>query len=307
MQRLLHILLVGLLAWLFVQGCSGSSEDRNETTTEGTLRYAIDESLAPAMEPQRQEFTRIWQSATLIAETLQTRAAVQRLLDRKVRLIVINRDLKPDEVEAFKKLNIQLEKRPVGVDGVCFLVHPENPVRQLKLSQLRDILSGAVTNWSQVGGANAPIQLLITSPNDGMRDLLQDSLLKSLEFSKLAYPCTSFAQMKTYMQRTKHFLAYTGTAHARPALNVKQMDTTAFKVLALAADSANAEAVMPFQANVYEGKYPFAHFVYVAHLRGEKLPIGFTSFLLREGQQIFVRHGYAPYKVPIRIVNFKED
>jgi phosphate transport system substrate-binding protein len=195
----------------------------------------------------------------------------------------------------------------VGVDAVCFLVHPENPVRALRLSQLRNILSGKITNWSEVGGKDAPIQLLITTPNDGMRDLLQDSLLKSLEFSRSAYPCTSFAQMQSFMGRTKHFLAYTGTAHARPALNVKQMDTTAFKVLALAADSANAEFIMPYQANVYEGKYPFAHFVYVAYPLGEKLPLGFASFILREGQQIFVRHGYAPYKLPVRIVNFRED
>lgn len=303
----LSLFLALAFVGLFAHGCSGSGGDKNETTTEGTLYYAVDESLAPAMEPQRQEFTRIWSKATLVGEAAETRVAVQRLLDRKVRLIVINRDLKPDEVEAFRKLDLQLEKKPVGVDGVCFLVHPENPVRQLKLSELREILSGNITNWSKVGGPNAPIQLLITSPNDGMRDLLQDSLLRSLNFSQSAYPCTSFAQMKSYMQRTKHFLAYTGTAHARPALNVKQMDTSQFKVLALAVDSANAEFVMPFQANVYEGKYPFAHFVYVAHLRGEKLPIGFTSFLLREGQQIFVRYGYAPYKVPVRIVNFKED
>lgn len=299
--------LSALVVCFWLQGCSGPGGDKRESTTEGVLEYAVDESLAPALVPQQQEFTRIWSGATLNGTALETRAAIQRLLERKVRLIVINRDFKPDELEAIAKVAIKLEKKPCGVDGVCFLVHPENPVRALRLGELRDVLSGKITNWSQVGGKDAPIQLFITTPNDGMRDLLQDSLLKSLEFSKSAYPCTSFAQMRSAMARTKHFLAYTGTAHARPALNVKEMDTTAFKALALAVDSANAEFVMPYQANVYEGKYPFAHFVYVAYPLGEKLPLGFASFLLREGQQIFVRNGYAPYKLPVRIVNFRED
>ncbi|PIO47593.1 MAG: hypothetical protein CMR00_09445 [[Chlorobium] sp. 445] len=296
-----------LLFHLLCQGCSGSDGNKRESTTEGVLEYVVDESLAPALLPQQQEFMRIWKTASLSSTALETRVAIQQLLERKARLIIINRNFKPDELEAIEKVGLKLEKKPCGVDGVCFLVHPENPVRALRLEQLRDVLSGKITNWSALGGKDAPIQLFITTPNDGMRDLLQDSLLKSVEFSKSAYPCTSFAQMRAAMTRTKHFLAYTGTAHARPALDTKHMDTTAFKVLALAADSANAEFVMPYQANVYEGKYPFAHFVYVVYPLGEKLPLGFASFLLREGQQIFVRNGYAPYKLPVRIVNFRED
>lgn len=46
---------------------------------------------------------------------------------------------------------------PIGRDGVALVVHRANPVRSLTPRQIADIYSGKISNWKQVGGANAPI------------------------------------------------------------------------------------------------------------------------------------------------------
>jgi phosphate transport system substrate-binding protein len=45
----------------------------------------------------------------------------------------------------------------VGYDASVVVTNPANPVSRLSLSQLAGVFSGAITNWSQVGGPNAPI------------------------------------------------------------------------------------------------------------------------------------------------------
>jgi phosphate transport system substrate-binding protein len=45
-------------------------------------------------------------------------------------------------------------------DGVCFLVHKNNPVSELSDQQIRDIFTGKIANWKQIGGRDAPITVI---------------------------------------------------------------------------------------------------------------------------------------------------
>lgn len=50
---------------------------------------------------------------------------------------------------------------PVAWDAIVFITHPSNPVDSLTTQQARDIYTGKITNWSEVGGKNAPINLYV--------------------------------------------------------------------------------------------------------------------------------------------------
>ena len=66
---------------------------------------------------------------------------------------------------------------PVGWDGLVMITHPSNPVHNLTLAQLHDIYYGKITNWSQVGGKNEPIDLYaVASPGDGVEFSLRKLL-----------------------------------------------------------------------------------------------------------------------------------
>jgi phosphate transport system substrate-binding protein len=49
----------------------------------------------------------------------------------------------------------------IARDGVCLVVHKNNPVRSLTNRQVSDVFTGKITNWSAVGGKDAPIETLI--------------------------------------------------------------------------------------------------------------------------------------------------
>jgi phosphate transport system substrate-binding protein len=62
---------------------------------------------------------------------------------------MISRALKPEESELASHL--------VAMDGVCVIVHRDNPVVGLSRQQLVEIYTGKVTDWGEAGGAAGPI------------------------------------------------------------------------------------------------------------------------------------------------------
>lgn len=66
---------------------------------------------------------------------------------------------------------------PVAWDGLVMITHPSNPVSNLSLKQLHDIYYGKITNWSDVGGRSAPMNVYaVASPGDGVEFSLRKLL-----------------------------------------------------------------------------------------------------------------------------------
>lgn len=66
---------------------------------------------------------------------------------------------------------------PVAWDALVMVTYPSNPVKNITLMQLHEIYMGHITNWKELGGDDAPINLYaVASPQDGveysMRKLL---------------------------------------------------------------------------------------------------------------------------------------
>ncbi|WP_243049888.1 substrate-binding domain-containing protein [Dyella sp. RRB7] len=58
---------------------------------------------------------------------------------------------------------------PVAFDALVMIEHPSNGVVNLTVKQLHDIYFGKITNWKDVGGKDAPINLYaVASPGDGV-------------------------------------------------------------------------------------------------------------------------------------------
>ena len=59
--------------------------------------------------------------------------------------------------------------QPIALDAIVVVTHPRNPVNNITLAQLRQIYLGRVKNWSELGGADATINLYsIAAPEDGV-------------------------------------------------------------------------------------------------------------------------------------------
>ncbi|MEL6519585.1 MAG: phosphate ABC transporter substrate-binding/OmpA family protein [Pseudomonadota bacterium] len=64
----------------------------------------------------------------------------------------------------------------VAVDSIVMITHPSNPVKTLSMSQVADIYNGAISNWNQVGGLDAPINAVHLRAGAGTRAIFEERI-----------------------------------------------------------------------------------------------------------------------------------
>ncbi len=57
-----------------------------------------------------------------------------------------------------------------ALDGIAIIVNNENTVTDLTLDQIKGLADGTITNWSEVGGPDAPVVLIGREAGSGTRD-----------------------------------------------------------------------------------------------------------------------------------------
>ncbi|NTV47150.1 MAG: hypothetical protein HGB11_11655 [Chlorobiales bacterium] len=307
-----RLIWFSLLVMLFTKGCScweklDVPEKPKESATSGDLVVMTDNGLKPIVEKQASEFVRRYPQSHIKVEENSTNGAVEKLLNNEVRAIVIGRKFNRSEDSVITKFKLEFKRDLIGRDAACVVINRENPVQTLTLAQLKDILTGKITDWSQVGGSAQPIRLFVTGQNDGQRAFLQDSL-KISGFAEKAYPCTSAVQMKEYVQKFKGGIGYTSLSGVRDLTDPTKRDTVKqIKLLSLASDKPESKSYLPYQENVFKGLYPLTYGIYCYYSDYERLPKGLAAFLGREGQKVFLRNGVGPVEIPITVIHFKED
>lgn len=80
----------------------------------------------------------------------------------------------PLSQEQIASSTIPLEMTPVAMEGFVFVVNAKNPVNRLSQQQLKDIYSGKITNWSQVGGLDEPIIAYQRNYDSGSQNFMLD-------------------------------------------------------------------------------------------------------------------------------------
>jgi phosphate transport system substrate-binding protein len=71
----------------------------------------------------------------------------------------------------------------IARDAIAIIVHPKNPVQGLPLVKVRDIFSGKIRNWRELGGHDHPIVLVTREEGSGTREAFQKLLMGEEEIS----------------------------------------------------------------------------------------------------------------------------
>ena len=58
----------------------------------------------------------------------------------------------------------------VAKDGIAVIVNPANPLSDLTIDQIAQLFNGEITNWSEIGGSDAPVVAIGREAGSGTRD-----------------------------------------------------------------------------------------------------------------------------------------
>ena len=84
-------------------------------------------------------------------------AGIEMLINGQLAIGQSSRPLKDSEFQRAQTRGFRLEQVPIANDALAIYVHPGVQLPGLTVEQVRDIFTGRVTNWQQVGGPNLPV------------------------------------------------------------------------------------------------------------------------------------------------------
>jgi phosphate transport system substrate-binding protein len=199
-----------------------------------------------------------------------------------------SRKVKPREVELARERGVEFHEVVVARDGIAVVVHPENPVEELTLDQLRQIFNGTLRDWKQVGGPKRPLQVLSRESNSGTYVFFNEHVLRKDDYAREARLMPSNAAIVQAVSQDRGSIGYVGLGYAEGA---------PVRIVRVKADAASP-AVAPSLTTVRDGSYPIAR---PLHLYANGEPKGlardFIEFALSpEGQRIVRETGYIPVR-----------
>jgi phosphate transport system substrate-binding protein len=118
----------------------------------GKLVITGSSTVAPLMTEMGKQFERHHAKVRIDVQTGGSSRGIADVRQGLADIGMVSRAMKDDERD--------LQAFPVARDGVCIILHKENPVSALTDEQIVAIYTGKITNWNAVGGVDAPISVL---------------------------------------------------------------------------------------------------------------------------------------------------
>lgn len=117
-----------------------------------------------------------------------SRLGFQDLVNGDTEIAMMSRSLSAKEIDdgwQLGSLNSADQEHVIALQAITAIVHPNNPIPGLDVSQLAKIISGDITDWKQLGGKSGPIHLHIASQGTGLAEM-QTAILNVSAASKSA-------------------------------------------------------------------------------------------------------------------------
>lgn len=197
----------------------------------GTISLAGSTSMQKLADALAETFMEANSGVTVTVEYSGSSAGIESLLNGSCDIGDASRNLKDSEKSGGAVENI------VAIDGIAVIVDKNNTVAGLTKQQLSDIYTGAVTNWSEVGGSDTPIVVVGREAGSGTRGAFEE-ILKVEDTCKYAVECDS-----------------TGAAMAKVASTEGAIGYVSLDVLDDSVNALNLDDVAPTSDNIVAGTY----------------------------------------------------
>jgi ABC-type phosphate transport system substrate-binding protein len=305
-KRIVCVLIVSLV--LSLAACGSNAEVPNSSTAPQTPSLGTPEIAAspePAITPSAlpaaaapeypvidgSTSTRIMNAAIkaylndvyMMPLHSQTYQALERLIpgsDNPADLVLAVKYYDETLADAQSR-GAELVITPVAKEGFVFLLNKENPVDRLTQQQLRDIYSGKITNWQEVGGKDEKITLFTRNIDSGSQTAMKD-FMGTQTFIEGAALVDAMGFMLHSIMLTPSAIGYNIYTWSL-GQDIEQMG---LKMVAV-------DGVAPTYASLADDSYPLLVYTYSYYNKGNEKAEALTDWLLTaEGQKVIASAGY---------------
>ncbi len=166
-KRLIALLTGTLLVGSLVSGCGSAGSNSTSGSRSSKITISGSTSVGPTMEILAEDYQKENDTTTIEVQQVGSSAGITNTIDGTSQIGMSSRDLKDEEKSELKEYQI-------AIDGIAVITKSANKVKDLTLQQVKDIYTGKITNWKEVGGADAEIVVVSREDGSGTRDGFQE-------------------------------------------------------------------------------------------------------------------------------------
>ncbi|AKL97151.1 phosphate ABC transport system substrate binding protein PstS [Clostridium aceticum] len=302
MKKIALLLVVVMIAAVALVGCGGSQSQEpanttngdqasNETNTSNDVDFSKlvqvrgSDTMVNLGQQWAEEFMDQYPEAQIAVTGGGSGTGIAAIINGTADMAQSSRKMKNEEMDQAKANGFELKEFITGTDGIAIAVHKDNEIESLTLENLKDIFTGEITNWKEVGGKDAAITLYSRESNSGTYAFFKEFVLKDEEYAAHSNLMPSTQAIVEGLKQDVNGIGYIGLAYLSG-------DIKAVPV----AKEAGSEAILPSLQTVQGGSYPVARplFVYTAGEPTGVMKLYMDFIMGTEGQRIVEEVGFIP-------------
>lgn len=209
------------------------------------------------------------------------------LIEGKGEITQSARKVLDGEVLALRsRRKLEFVEVPIATEYAAIVVHSSNRVHAISIYDLRQILSGSMRNWKDVGGNDSPIRLYGLDSNSEVRNLLDEQVLGEASFTSSIGSLASNAAVLSTVASDPLALGF---------CNVDLHTQLPIRYLGIK-PSVAAEAIEPTGDNIRAHRYKLSRILYYYFAGRPSTELSaFTEWVLSsEGQLVVEAVGFYP-------------
>jgi ABC-type phosphate transport system substrate-binding protein len=247
------------------------------------MEYALQAESPNKLDTRLADFVNV-----ALVKNESTHLAYLNIVDGKTDLAIIARPPIPDEIEYATQKEVPLEVVPCAKDALIFLVHGSNDIGSLTVEQVRQMYSGKVTGWSQVGGKQGMIKAYRRPEDSGSEPWMKSLVMQGEAMSpKVSNDLIGQLMSDIFLKVSEEPF---GIAYSLWYYEQYMLGTSETRTLRI-------NDVEPTFESIRDGTYPLVGDVVIV-MRANTLANSPTRrlrdwLLTPEGQSVVVQSGYA--------------
>lgn len=253
-----------------------------------TAFYPIYASFVQAVYPQKEYDPYMFEQQEVICST--TPSAYQSLIEKQRDVIFV---LGPsqEQVAAAATAGETMMLTPIGKEAFVFFVNVDNPIVSLTTQQVKDIYSGKITNWKEVGGLDEEIKAFQRPEGSGSQTALErfmngTEIMEPLQ-TNLAQSMGGIIMQTAEYENRKNAIGYSFRFYTS-----SMVDSEKIRLLKI-------DDVYPDKETIRSGSYPLIDEFYAIRLASndKRETAQLIDWILStQGQQLIEASGYVGIK-----------
>ncbi len=229
------IMAVGAFA---LTGCGAKSGDTAGTTgtpaaeeLSGSITVSGSDTMVNLAQSWAEEFGTENPGVMVSVKGGGSGNGIAALINKTTDFADASRDIKEEEVTQAKTNGVDPVTTVVAKDGVVIIVNSANVVADISKDTLGKVYRGEITNWKELGGADAPIVLLSRDSSSGTYGFMQDEVIgKEGKFAKSTRNLQSTQAIVDEVSKNANSIGYIGLGYENASIKPITVDGVASSV-----------------------------------------------------------------------------